>query len=339
MVAPMADLMFGSSPMVLTTDVDEATDALCRVYAQAQINPIRSTRVNMRMNAVQFPTFGAGCLHFGADVSIQAEDVSAYYIDTPLCGEAVTRWRDGYSQKTGLGSAAVLSPGTPCEIGWSGDCDQIYLKVSEPQIRGQLEDLLDRSARKRVTFARLSPKTTASSDWVELIRILARESGRPDGVLAHRLAVDNLQRLLIQGLLLIQPHNYADALSEREPSASAAEVRRAIDLMDAQPETAWSTFQLARAIGVSSKALLTAFRRSDRPRPMEYLRRLRLDRTHAELATSPPEAVTVTTVAGRWGFVHLGWFAGQYRQQFGESPSETLRGAFCDDSTVPLACV
>ena len=339
MVAPMADLMFGSSPVVLTTDVDEATDALCRVYAQAQINPIRSTRVNMRMNAAQFPTFGAGCLHFGADVSIQAEDVSAYYIDTPLCGEAVTRWRDGYSQKTGLGSAAVLSPGTPCEIGWSGDCDQIYLKVSEPQIRGQLEDLLNRSARKRVTFARLSPKTTASSDWVELIRILARESGRPDGVLAHRLAVDNLQRLLIQGLLLIQPHNYADALSEREPPASAAEVRRAIDLMDAQPETAWSTLQLARAIGVSSKALLTAFRRSDRPRPMAYLRRLRLDRTHAELAASPPEAVTVTTVAGRWGFVHLGWFAGQYRQQFGESPSETLRGAFCDDSTVPLACV
>jgi AraC-like DNA-binding protein len=335
----MADLMFGSSPVVVTADVDEATDALCRVYAQAQINPIRSTRVNMRMNAAQFPTFGAGCLHFGADVSIQAEDVSAYYIDTPLCGEAVTRWWDGYSQKTGLGSAAVLSPGTPCEIGWSGDCDQIYLKVSEPQIRGQLEDLLNRPARKRVTFARLSPKTTASSDWVELIRILARESGRPDGVLAHRLAVDNLQRLLIQGLLLTQPHNYADALSEREPPASAAEVRRAIDLMHAQPETAWSTLQLARAIGVSSKALLTAFRRSDRPRPMEYLRRLRLDRTHAELAASPPEAVTVTTVAGRWGFVHLGWFAGQYRQQFGESPSETLSGAFCDDSTVPLACV
>lgn len=339
MVAPMAELMFGSSPVVLTTDVDEATDALCRVYAQAQINPIRSTRVDMRMNAAQFPTFGAGCLHFGADVSIQAEDVGAYYIDTPLCGEAVTRWCDGYSQKTSLGSAAVLSPGTPCEIGWSGDCDQIYLKVSEPQIRGQLEDLLDRSARKRVTFARLSPKTPASSDWVELIWILARESGRPDGVLAHRLAVDNLQRLLIQGLLLIQPHNYVDALSEREPAASAAEVRRAIDLIDAQPETAWSTLQLARAIGVSSKALLTAFRRSDRPRPMEYLRRLRLDRTHAELAASPPQAVTVTTVAGRWGFPHLGWFAGQYRQQFGESPSETLSGAFCDDSAVPLACV
>jgi transcriptional regulator GlxA family with amidase domain len=30
-------------------------------------------------------------------------------------------------------------------------------------------------------------------------------------------------------------------------------------------------------------------------------------------------------VAGRWGFVHLGRFASQYRQLFGETPSETLR--------------
>jgi transcriptional regulator GlxA family with amidase domain len=116
-------------------------------------------------------------------------------------------------------------------------------------------------------------------------------------------------------------------------------VKRAIDLMDSYPEAAWSTFQLARATGVSTKALQAAFQRSDWPPPMAYLRRLRLHRTHAELATSPPEAVSVTTVAGRWGFVHLGWFADQYGQLFGESPSETLRGAFCDDSMVPLACV
>ena len=58
---------------------------------------------------------------------------------------------------------------------------------------------------------------------------------------------------------------------------------------------------------------------------MLYLRRLRLQRVHAELAANSPESVTVTMVAGRWGFVHLGRFASQYRQLFGETPSETLR--------------
>jgi transcriptional regulator GlxA family with amidase domain len=58
---------------------------------------------------------------------------------------------------------------------------------------------------------------------------------------------------------------------------------------------------------------------------MMYLRRLRLHHVHAELAAHSPDSVTVTMVAGRWGFVHLGRFASQYRQLFGETPSETLR--------------
>jgi AraC-like DNA-binding protein len=62
---------------------------------------------------------------------------------------------------------------------------------------------------------------------------------------------------------------------------------------------------------------------------MMYLRRLRLHHVHAELAAHSPDSVTVTMVAGRWGFVHLGRFAGQYRQLFGETPSETLRTHGC----------
>jgi hypothetical protein len=30
-------------------------------------------------------------------------------------------------------------------------------------------------------------------------------------------------------------------------------------------------------------------------------------------------------VASRWGFMHFGRFAQQYRQLFGEAPSQTLR--------------
>src|ERR1700728_5196376 len=107
--------------------------------------------------------------------------------------------------------------------------------------------------------------------------------------------------------------------------ASTAMAKRAIDLMHAHPETPWSTAELARATGVSARALQRAFERSGQPSPMMYLRRLRLHRVHAELAASSPDSVTVTMIAGRWGFMHLGRFAGQYRQLFGETPSETLR--------------
>ena len=36
------------------------------------------------------------------------------------------------------------------------------------------------------------------------------------------------------------------------------------------------------------------------------------------------DGVTVTAVAERWGFNHLGSFAVLYRKRWGESPSQTL---------------
>jgi transcriptional regulator GlxA family with amidase domain len=136
-----------------------------------------------------------------------------------------------------------------------------------------------------------------------------------------------LQHLLIEGLLLTQPHNYTAALIDDGRPASEAVVKRAIDLVRAYPESAWTTAKLARATGVSARALQKAFARSGEPPPMTYLRHLRLHRVRAELADASQRrcSATITTVASRWGFVHLGRFAQQYRQVFGESPSQTLR--------------
>ena len=322
----MTELAFDLAPEFRTTDVDEAADALARVYVSAALTPIGTNSVSMRMNAVQLPLLTAGYLGFGADVSIRADDVTDYYIDVPLSGRAVSRWRDGGLVKTATGSVAVFTPGTPCVLDWSGDCGQICLKVSEPQMRRQLEAMLNRPVRKRITFARqFNLSTTAADDWYHLVRLLARGVGRPGGILNHALAAQNLQLLLIQGLLQIQPHNYTEALTEGARAASTAVAKRAIDMMHTHPERPWSTADLARATGVSARALLRSFERSDLPSPTTYLRRLRLHRVHAELAASSPDSVTVTVVAGRWGFMHLGRFAGQYRQLFGETPSQTLR--------------
>jgi AraC-like DNA-binding protein len=334
----VTELPFDLAPEVRATDVDEAAHALGRVYVTAELISNKTKSLNMRMNAVQLPLITAGYLGFGADVMIRADDVTAYYIDAPLSGRAVNHWRDGDLVKTTTGSVAVFTPGTSCVLDWSGDCGQICLKVSEPQMRRQLEAMLNRPVRKRITFARqFNLGTTATHDWYHLVRLLAREVGRPDGLLNHRLAVANLQLLLIQGLLQIQTHNYSEALTESEGAASATVVKRAIDLMHAHPEIAWSTVELARATGVSTRALQRAFERSDQPSPMAYLRRLRLHRVHTELAASSPDSVTVTMVAGRWGFVHLGRFASQYHQLFGETPSETLRHPAGDPpSTSPV---
>jgi AraC-like DNA-binding protein len=319
------DHVFTSSPQLSAGDAHEAADVLTRTFVPATINQIGITQLQLRMNVVQFPAWTAGHVRFGADVDIRIDEVSDYYVDIPLTGQAVNRWRDGRVEKTGSGSAAVFSPGTPCDLGWSADCQQVCIKVAQPEMQRQLEAMLDQPASDPIVFSRrMDLKSAGSSGWFDLVRVLAREAGRSNGLLAHPLALENVQRLLIQGLLLVQPHNYAEALAEGDRATSGGVVKQAIDLMQAQPEIAWSSVELARATGVSARALQKAFQRSGQPPPMTYLRRLRLIRAHADLAGSSADSVTVTTIAGRWGFVHLGRFSEQYRELFGEAPSQTL---------------
>jgi transcriptional regulator GlxA family with amidase domain len=54
---------------------------------------------------------------------------------------------------------------------------------------------------------------------------------------------------------------------------------------------------------------------------MRYLRDARFERVREALLRAQDQSVT--QVAMRWGFYHLGRFAVDYRKRFGEMPSET----------------
>ena len=71
-------------------------------------------------------------------------------------------------------------------------------------------------------------------------------------------------------------------------------------------------------------AVQLAFRRHLDTTPIEYLRRVRLDRAHHDLIAADPARVTVTAIAVRWGFPSPSRFAARYRQAYGISPSHTL---------------
>lgn len=82
---------------------------------------------------------------------------------------------------------------------------------------------------------------------------------------------------------------------------------------------------LAGQFGVSGRWLQKSFMAYWGLTPMDYVttRRLMLARSSLMSADGP----SVTSVAVRCGFTHLGRFAGLYREAYGESPSETVARA------------
>lgn len=57
---------------------------------------------------------------------------------------------------------------------------------------------------------------------------------------------------------------------------------------------------------------------------MAFLRGIRLQRVRAQLLASDG-SVSVSEIARRWGFHHLGRFSAYYRDAFGEVPSRTVQ--------------
>ncbi len=143
------------------------------------------------------------------------------------------------------------------------------------------------------------------------------------GVLSTPLAAAHFEQVLISGLLSAQPNNTLLAASGTAPPTSRT-VRRALNLISARPEHPWRVAELATEVEVSPRTLQQAFQRERGTSPLEELRRSRLVRAHADLLAGSPESTTVTEVACRWGFFHLGRFAQTYRASYAESPSQTL---------------
>ena len=83
---------------------------------------------------------------------------------------------------------------------------------------------------------------------------------------------------------------------------------------------------IAAAAYMSVRALQARFQKELGVSPITYVRNRRLEAVYRDLQAGST-AASVYATAARYGITHLGRLAGEYRERFGESPSETIRAA------------
>jgi AraC family ethanolamine operon transcriptional activator len=103
-------------------------------------------------------------------------------------------------------------------------------------------------------------------------------------------------------------------------------VERAEALLRSRIGESVSIARLCRVAGVSERSLRNAFYDVRGMSPKRCAVRARLAEVRRALSDANGTRGTVTTIATDYGFFELGRFARIYKQVFGESPSETLRG-------------
>jgi transcriptional regulator GlxA family with amidase domain len=114
-------------------------------------------------------------------------------------------------------------------------------------------------------------------------------------------------------------------LESRGGHVAEAVTRQAEEFLAQNLESPVSLSDAVILVGTSTRSLLRAFQKRRGTSPMAFRRRRRFEAARRDLFLADPGETSVTMIAGRYCFDHLGRFAGDYRALFGESPSDTLR--------------
>jgi AraC-like DNA-binding protein len=261
---------------------------------------------------------------FLADLNAHWDDVgSGYYVHLPLSGR-VQSWHRGTDVTATPERALLHVPGGgPYKAQWAAGTRVLCVRLDQSAVVSALAALPGGPpAGARFELA-MNTRRGYGQAWARLALSLSHQPADAGGLLAQPLVAAPLADSLVRGFLLAAQPGFRPLGPVTE--AWPAGVRKAVELMDADPRAPLTVSSLAASCGVSVRALQSGFRRHLGTSPMAHLRDVRLRGAHGELRSADPSSDTVAAIARRWGFAHLGRFASAYEARYGQTPGRTLR--------------
>jgi AraC-like DNA-binding protein len=311
---------------IRTRDEDVAAESLNRIAPHRPRMSFEDPEaVAIALRTANYEGLGADVMHMGGVHYAATVDP----IDFVLAGFVA----DGRGLVHGPTATAEVPRNAgflyPLGVGFAAEYDDASLatvRVPLPVITSVAEAMTGLPAAD-LRFEGMAPVSEAMQRyWVATVVHLTRQLAVPDPDLPA-LLLQELRRLTAASLLAVFPNTTMTAARLPGPGRiPPAAVRRAVAFMDAHAGEPLTAAEIAAAAGIGVRGLQVAFRRHMNQTPLEYLRRVRLERVHRELqAAAPGAGVTVKAIARRWGFANPGRFTAEYRTLYGHLPSHTLR--------------
>lgn len=311
---------------------DAAAQASAQDWLDIECCQVDSGQYEGRLTRLEIP---------GSDLVVEQHDRTIHKfgrIPADFCtvSVAIDTRTSGWFLQRGLAnddSIFLLPGGTEFDVCVSGTTATLYVAFDYAELLDGLRRL-DPARWEAPATGLMCLQTARRSLFTETALMLL---DRVRGQRAPALTRPHVRRRLLHAAQMAL--NETDSLERQEPADRQARrrqvqaVRRARQFMheciDGQANP--SIVAVCAHAGVPERTLQYSFRRLLGITPVAYWRRLRLHRAREALRRPNRAHETVTAVATRFGFLHLGRFARDYRRQFGEAPSITLdraRAAF-----------
>lgn len=264
-------------------------------------------------------------LEYSADVYIEPDHLEKFYlIQIPTQGYAEIEMNQqkfiSYPQV-----ASLISPEQSLKMRWHANSPQLILKIDKDDLLQHCrQHLPDAQQHPPIFEPKLDLSTQGGAYFFQLMRTLMDALACEQHPLHHPMAFKQFESSLFNALIYGQANSLLHQIDQyREKAISPYFVKRTEAYMRENLHANLTIEQLAEQAGVSVRTLFTGFKSFLNTTPMSYLKELRFEQAHMELLQN--EHVSVTDVAFKWGFSHLGRFSQEYKRRYGELPSCTRR--------------
>lgn len=306
--------------LIHTSRPEEAKEFLAGLYGQHALKVSHGPSLDLHMRGCDFEGLHIGVIRYGSKAVAIMDAQRPMWVFSYLHKGQVSR--GGSTVVSGPGDAGVNAPDDVRDVYMSSDMEIVNLRVYEGDLNIACREMMGSDLSHPLRFDTLAPAGTGPART--LMRLIDRFAAMPlyEHAAARQLE-RNLKSAALLELLLAWPNSYTTYLGSQV--ALPESTQRARDYIHAHVADLPTVADIARACGVGVRALSRGFEKHLNTSPQQYMIQHRMERVRAELLLGG--SATVTDVAFKWGFLHLGTFASRYRQCFGELPSETLRRA------------
>lgn len=316
------------SEIFYTESVREATALVGKALAPGRIEVHDGAEgFAATMHGVRFRDVSMLYLDLHVRASIEIPVLGPYFgVHMPMNGRAVCHHHDHEFEANTI-RALVTNPEKALVMEFDDDSPQLLIRIEEPALCEYLTRLRGRRLADPLVFhPEFDLTTDVAVRWHAAVQLLHTEAYHAGSLVQQGHGISGIEELVMNSLLYIQPSNYHDEFVRPVTDPGRRVVADAMRFIDSQLAEPITMESIAQAVHMSVRSIQQGFRDELGMSPMAYVRERRLERVHNELSDAlPSDGVTVTEVATRWGFNHLGSFAVEYRKRWGVTPSETLR--------------
>lgn len=326
---PSPGRVLDALPTLQTPDPHEAQQRISELFCEHTLQPL-SGRGNVKLNLRSSGAgFGVHLLDYGTAVRIDPGALETFYmVQVPLSGSAQMR-----SAGSTIDSTPNLATIPPIDhdfsMTWQAGTPQLIVTAPRGLLNDAAAALYGASLEGPLRMA--SSMDTSSPEGQSFMRAvfeyhdLVNAPGATPTPYARRLH----EEMLLARWLMAVKSNFSASLAQWEAPAAGARNSALVSafsgLLEVHSGEDLSVGDLAEALGVSIRTLQVALARELGSTPSRMLHEARLRRAHAMLSSADPGLDSVTGIAERCGFGHLGRFAQAYKRHFGVAPSQTLR--------------